>query len=157
MSTVNPTLGRILAGCGGALLIVALFLPWSDYGGVTLTGWETVSLWDVFVAITGTCGIVAALTGGRFGFFRPDLSFNAMTDIFGVVLMLLIAWFLAFDFPKEASREVGVWLALAGAAVIATGAGDFRITAWFPALPLTKAPARSGGREPRSREAQASR
>ena len=134
MSTINPGLGRLLAGGGGVLLIVSLFMPWSDVTGETLSGWETVSTWDVFVLITGVCGVVAALTGGRFGFFRPDLSMNAMTDIFGVVVTILIAW-LIFDFPSGADREVGVYLALAGAAAIATGAGDFRVTSVFPSLP----------------------
>ena len=84
MSTINPALGRLLAGCGGVLLIASLFMPWSGVAGVTRTGWEAVSVWDVFVLITGVCGIAAAITGGRFGFFRRDLSFNGMTDIFGV-------------------------------------------------------------------------
>jgi len=132
MSTVNPALGRLLAGCGGVLLIASLFMPWSEVAGLTRSGWETVSVWDVFVFITGVCGIAAAITGGRFGFFRRDLSFNGMTDIFGVILGILIAWLILFDFPSGASREVGVYLALAGAAAVATGAGDFRITSWFP-------------------------
>lgn len=140
MSTVNPALGRLLAGFGGVLLIVSLFIPWSGIAGGTQTGWETVSVWDVFVLITGVCGIVAAVTGGWFGFFRPDLSFNAMTDIFGVILGILIAWLILFDFPSGASREVGVYLALAGAVAVATGAGDFRITSWFPRLPNSDPP-----------------
>jgi drug/metabolite transporter superfamily protein YnfA len=134
MSTINPALGRVLAGFGGVLLTASLFIPWSKVAGNTRTGWETLSTWDVFVLITGVCGIVAALTGGRFGFFRPDISFNAMTDIFGVVLSILILW-LIFDFPAGASHQVGVYLALAGAAVVATGAGDFRITSLFPRVP----------------------
>ena len=140
MSTVNPALGRLLAGCGGVLLIASLFIPWSDVAGLTRTGWETVSVWDVFVLITGVCGVAAAVTGGRFGFFRRDLSFNGMTDIFGVILGILIAWLILFDFPSGASREIGVYLALAGAAAVATGAGDFRITSWFPALPESDQP-----------------
>lgn len=132
MSTVNPTTGRWLAAGGGVLLIVSLFVPWSSVNGATRTGWETVSAWDVFVLITGVCGITAGATGGRFGFFRPDISFNAMTDMFGVVLTILVAWFILFDFPSGAGREVGAYLALAGAAVTATGAGDFRITTLFP-------------------------
>jgi hypothetical protein len=135
MTTINPTIGRWLAALGGAALLVSLFLPWSEVRGVTRTGWETLSVWDVFIAITGACGIVAALTGGRFGFFRPDLSFNAMTDIFGVVLTLLVGWLLAFDFPPGADREPAIYLALAGAAIVATGAGDFRVTSIFPPLP----------------------
>jgi hypothetical protein len=140
MSTVSPALGRLLAGCGGVLVIASLFMPWSEATGVTRTGWETVLVWDVFVLITGVCGVAAALTGGRFGFFRPDLSFNAMTDIFGVVLGLLIAWLILFDFPSGASREVGVYLGLAGAAAVATGAGDFRVTSWFPRSPQSDRP-----------------
>jgi hypothetical protein len=135
MTTINPALGRLLAGGGGVLLIASLFMPWSDVAGTTRTGWEIVSVWDVFALITGVCGIAAALTGGRFGFFRPDLSFNAMTDIFGVILVILIAWFIWVDFPSGADREIGVYLALAGAATVATGAGDFRITSLFPRLP----------------------
>jgi hypothetical protein len=130
----------LLAGCGGVLLIASLFLPWSEVAGSTQTGWATVSVWDVFVLITGVCGIAAAITGGRFGFFRRDLSFNGMTDIFGVVLVILIAWLIFFDFPSGASREVGVYMALVGAAAVATGAGDFRVTSWFPRLPPADSP-----------------
>src|SRR3954468_13562380 len=132
MSTVNPGIGRLLAAGGGVLLIISLFLPWSSVNGVTRTGGETISVWDVFALMTGVCGITAAVTGGRFGFFRPDISFNAMTDMFGVVLTILVAWLILVDFPSGAGREVGVYLALAGAAVVATGAGDFRITSLFP-------------------------
>jgi uncharacterized membrane protein YuzA (DUF378 family) len=134
MSTINPGLGRLLAGVGGALLVAALFMPWSEGGGETLSGWETLDVTDIFFLITGLCGLAAAMTGGLFGFFRPDLSFNAMTDIFGVASALLIGWLLAFDFPEGASREIGAYLALAGAALVATGAGDFRVTSVFPRL-----------------------
>src|SRR4051794_7686014 len=137
MTTINPVLGRLLAGFGGALLIASLFIRWSDATGVTQDGWQILSVWDVFLAITAACGIAAGLTGGRFGFFRPDLSFNAMTDIFGVMGTILIAWLLLFDFPSGADREVGVYLALIGAAAVATGAGDFRVKSLFPRIPGT--------------------
>lgn len=135
MTTVNPGFGRLLAGCGGALLIASLFVPWSDAAGVTQDGWQTLSTWDVFLVITGVSGIAAAVTGGRFGFFRPDLSLNGMTDIFGVAAGILLTWLILFDFPSGASQEVGAYLALAGAIAVATGAGDFRIRSWFPRMP----------------------
>jgi hypothetical protein len=138
VSTVNPTIGRWLAGGGGLLLLASLFLPWSEAGGHSLTGWEMTSVWDLFISITGVCGIAAASTGGRFGFFRPDLSFNAMTDIFGVVLGVLMAWLILVDFPAGASHEIGVYLTLVGAVVVATGAGDFRVTSLFPRLPQAR-------------------
>ncbi len=134
MTTINPAFGRLLAGFGGALLIASLFTPWSDTAGVTQDGWQALSVWDVFLVITGVCGIAAAITGGRFGFFRPDLSFNGMTDIFGVIAAILIAWLILFDFPAGASREVGLYLALLGAAAVATGAGDFRVKSLFPQI-----------------------
>jgi hypothetical protein len=137
MTTINPALGRLLAGLGGALLIASLFMAWSDAGGATHDGWQTLSVWDVFLLVTGVCGIAAAVTGGRFGFFRPDLSFNGMTDIFGVMAATLIAWLILFDFPSGADREVGVYLALVGAAAVAAGAGDFRVRSLFPSLPGT--------------------
>jgi hypothetical protein len=135
MTTIHPGVGRLLAGLGGALLIGALFAPWSEASAATQSGWETVGVSDVFFLITGLSGLAAAITGGRFGFFRRDLSLNGMTDILGVIAGILITWFILFDFPSEASREIGVYLALAGAAAVATGAGDFRVTAWFPAVP----------------------
>jgi hypothetical protein len=134
MTTIHPGLGRLLAGCGGALLIASLFMEWSDARGASRDGWQTVNTWDVFLVIAGACGIVAAITGGRFGFFRPDLSFNAMTDIFGVVAAILIVWLLLVDFPSGADAELGVYLALLGATAIATGAGDFRVKAVFPRM-----------------------
>lgn len=145
MTTINPGLGRLLAGLGGALLVASLFAPWSDAAGATYTGWQTLNVWDVFLAITGACGIAAALTGGRFGFFRPDLSFNGMTDIFGVVAATLIAWFILADFPAGTTQEVGMFLALAGAVAVATGAGDFRVRSLFPELPKSDREARSAG------------
>jgi hypothetical protein len=140
MSTINPSLGRLLAGCGGVLLIASLFMNWAGYGETSRSGWETLDVADVLFLATGLCGIVAAATGGRFGFFRSDLSFNAMTDIFGVMSGTLIAWFLIFDFPDGASREIGVYLGLAGAWIVATGAGDFRVRAAFPAVAGTERP-----------------
>ena len=134
MTTINPGLGRLLAGFGGALVIASLFMPWSDAAGVAHDGWQTLSTWDVFLVITGVSGVAAAITGGRFGFFRPDLSLNGMTDIFGVIAGVLIAWLILFDFPSGANREVGVYLALVGAAAVATGAGDFRVRSLFPRI-----------------------
>ena len=141
MSTINPGVGRVLAGLGGVLLIASLLMNWAD----DRTGWELLPVWDVFILLTGVCGVVAALTGGRFGFFRPDLSFNAMTDIFAVMLWVLIPWMIWVDFPDGADRGAGVWVALAGAVVQAAGAGDFAIKSLFPRSAQSETrPAESG-------------
>ena len=58
-----------------------------------------------------------------------------MTDIFGVVAATLIAWLLLADFPAGTDPKAGVYVALAGALLVATGAGDFRVRSLFPRMP----------------------
>jgi hypothetical protein len=136
MTTINAGLGRLLAGAGGALLIASLFLPWAELAdGASRNGWELSTTLDVLCLIAGLFGIAAAITGGRFGFFRPDLSLNGTTDILGLVTAILLGWLVLFDFPSGASRDSGVYLALIGAIAVSCGAGDFRVTSFFPAIP----------------------
>jgi hypothetical protein len=142
MSTVNPRFGRLLAAGGGALLIASLFLPWADFpDGVSRNGWEVLTMSDVFFLIVGLFGIAAAVTGGRFGFFRPDVSLNGATDILGLTAAIILGWLILFDFPSGAGREAGVYLALIAATAIASGAGDFRVRSFFPTMPNGDRPA----------------
>jgi hypothetical protein len=141
--------GQLIAGAGGALLIVSLFLPWADTGVVSRNGWELWTLADVFFAIAAFFAITAAITGGRFGLFRPDLSVNGATDLLGVVATVLLAWLIIFDFPAGASREIGVYLALIAAMAIAGGAGDYRTLRGAPLFPTA---AESGSSRAWSRE-----
>jgi hypothetical protein len=130
--------GQLIAGAGGVLLIVSLFLPWADKGGASRSGWELWTMADVFFLIAGLCAIAAAITGGRFGLFRPDLTLIGATDLLGLVATVLIGWLLIFDFPAGADREIGAFLALIGAMTIAGGAGDYRPlrgASWFPRVP----------------------
>jgi hypothetical protein len=126
---------RLVAGAGGVLLIVSLFLPWAEKGGVSRSGWELLTMADVSLLITGLCAIAAAITGGRIGLFRPDLTLIGATDLLGLVAIVLITWFLIFDFPAGANREIGSFLALIAALTIAAGARDYRPlrgAPWFP-------------------------
>lgn len=135
MSTMNPGVGRVLAGAGGGLLIASLFMPWADGpGGGASNGWELLRMSDVFLLIVGLCGIAAALTGGRFGFFRPDLSLNGTTDILAVVATILLVWLIAFDFPAGSGQGSGAYVALIASVAIASGAGDFRVRELFPRI-----------------------
>ncbi len=136
MTTINPRIGRLLAGTGGLLLLTSLFLPWADHpNGATRNGWELSATSDVLFVIAAVLGLAAAITGGRFGFFRPDASLNGVTDILGLVAAIVVGWLILFDFPADAGRAVGVYLALIGGIVIACGAGDFRVTSLFPKVP----------------------
>jgi len=137
MIITKPGPGQLIAGAGGVLLIVSLFLPWASADGVERSGWELFAMADVFLLTVGLVAIATALTGGRFGVFRPDLSLNGAADLLGLVAIVLIAWLVIFDFPDGAGREVGVLLALAAAVTVAAGVGDYRPlrgAPWFPRM-----------------------
>jgi hypothetical protein len=133
MNTTRP--GQLIAAAGGALLIVSLFLPWAETDAFTISGWELLTMGDAYLLIVGVVAILAAVTGGRFGVFRRDLSLNAATDLLGIVATLLLAKLLILDFPEETSREIGPFLALISAIAVMAGAGDYTLLRGAPAFP----------------------
>jgi hypothetical protein len=133
----KPGPGQLIAGAGGALLIFSLFLPWASVADADRSGWELLTVADVFLLIAGLVAIGTVPTGGRIGLFRPDLSLTAAADLLGLVAIIVIAWLVIVDFPEGGGREVGVFLALAAALTVAAGAGDYRPlrgAPWFPRL-----------------------
>ena len=135
MRTSKQGPGRLIVGAGGMVLIISLFLPWASAANVDRSAWELWTMADVFFLIVGLVAIGAAITGGRFGLFRPDLSLNGAADLLGVVATILIAWLILFDFPEVASREIGVFLALISAMAVAGGAGDYATLRGAPLFP----------------------
>ena len=131
----GPGLGRLVTGAGGALMIISMFLPWSSAGGVELNGWETWTALDIFFLIAGLVALVAALTGGRIGLFRPDMSLNGAADLLGIVSTLLLLWLVLIEFQEFAEREIGLYISLIAAIAIACGAGDWRVFSGAPAFP----------------------
>jgi hypothetical protein len=131
----RPELGQMVAGAGGVLLIVSLFLPWAGAKGANRTGFELFTMADAFLLIVALVAFGAALTWGRFGLFRPDMSVNGAADLLGVVATILLAWFILFDFPPGASREIGVFLALVATTAIAGGTGDYSVLRGAPLFP----------------------
>jgi hypothetical protein len=131
VTTINPALGRLLAGVGGVLLLVSLFLPWAH----DRNGWELLHGEDLLLVVVALCGIAAAISGGRYGFFRRDVSLNGAADMLAVAASMVLGWQLLFDFPSGASPAAGAYVALAAAITVACGAGDFKVTSLFPRLP----------------------
>ena len=137
MTSTKRGLGHLICGVGGALLIVSLFLPWGSVGDVDRSGWEFWTMADIFLLICGVVAVTAAITGGRFGVFRPDMSLNGAADLLGVVATILLAWLVLFDFPEGAGREIGVYLALISAIAVMGGAGDYGTLRGEPLFPPT--------------------
>lgn len=127
--------GHSIVGAGGVLLIVSLFLPWASTDGISRTGFELWTMADVFLLIVGLVAIGAALTRGRIGLFRADVSVTGAADLLGVIATVLLAWLILFDFPAGASREIGTYLALVATIAIAGGAGDYSTLRGAPLFP----------------------
>jgi hypothetical protein len=135
MTTRELRHGHLIAGAGGLLLILSLSLPWASTGGTSRTGFELLAMTDVFLLIVGLVAIGSALTRGRFGVFRPDVSVGGAADLLGVIATILIACLILFDFPSGASPEVGIFLALVAAIAVAVGAGDYSTLRGAPLFP----------------------
>ena len=130
-----PLLGQSVAGAGGAVLIASLFLPWASADGGDRNGFELLTMGDVFLLIVGLVAIGAALTWGRFGLFRPDMSVNGAADLLAVAATIALAWLILFDFPPGAGREIGVFLALGATIAIAAAVGDYSVLRGAPPFP----------------------
>jgi hypothetical protein len=123
----KPGIGQLVAGAGGVLLIVSLFMPWAEVSGTDRSGWEFSTTTDVFLLIAALMAIATTLTGGRITLFRPDMTVNAAADLLGVVATVLLAYLLLFDLPSEATAQTGLYLSLASAIAIMSGAGDYSV------------------------------
>ncbi|BBZ64716.1 hypothetical protein MINS_01450 [Mycolicibacterium insubricum] len=130
-------LRRLVCAAGGALMVVALFLPWAQGQDADRIAW---GLWKVTlplcVAVAG-CALTTAITGGRFGLNRPDVSIVGATDALGVITTITLAWLLFHEFPANATPQPALVLALLAAAAAAFAAADYRPlrgAPWFPRL-----------------------
>src|SRR5437016_2645874 len=107
MAAKSAVYRRLIAGVGGAALILALFLPWASVQGVNRTGWQFNTVAAVLFMVAGVFGVATAITGGQYGVGRRDLSLIAATDLLNTTSMLLLAWLIPFDFPEHATRQPG--------------------------------------------------
>ena len=136
----NLPIGPLVAAIGAALLIVSLFLDWYEPDIEGFTVYEFLDLLLVLMALA----IIASLAGGM-GVLRaapsPGVSLAvALFTIFVVLSQILN------DPPAvangNAGKDVGIWLALAGAALMVAGSvlAYSRISLAFEARTDTPSP-----------------
>jgi hypothetical protein len=135
MDTSRLTTGDIIAGVGGIVLLISLFLPWYgvsvDIAGVSASesgsGWEALGFIDIllFLIAVAAIGIVAARAAGSL----PD-DLPAPVILLGLgALAVLLVLFRIIDIPVDGdipdevdlSRKVGIFIALIASAAIAYG------------------------------------
>ena len=114
--------GEWITGLGGALLLVALFLPWYDEGAVSPTGWQAFTVIDVVLAAVGLAALLVPVVTAQQRVPAVPLAMQALVTLAGLVALVL-ALIRVVDLPGDASgRAAGVWLGLAATLSIVAGA-----------------------------------
>jgi hypothetical protein len=103
-----------IAGAGGLVLLLSLFLPW--YGPGNVTGWQALTVIDVLLALLALLAIaVPVISVASRGPAKP-VAVEVIASAIGWLAVLLVAIRLVFP-PDDLSVRFGVWLALAGAVI----------------------------------------
>jgi hypothetical protein len=111
METSRVSQGQLIAGAGGILLFIALFLHWA--GGSNLWNASFVEIWLLVVALAAAIWGLAETVGA-------DLSLPAESGLLVALLgMAALGW--TFGFETEFSGSIGVWLALIASIAIVYG------------------------------------
>jgi hypothetical protein len=116
--------GDWLAGLGGLVLLVSLFLTWYSVSDRDLTAWQSFAVIDVLLALAALVGIALAVTTAVRRTPAVPVALGVLGAPVGVVATLLVLLrLLDPPGPNELlDLGPGVWLALAGAAAVAAGA-----------------------------------
>lgn len=132
---MTTLLRRLICGAAGASMLVALLLPWVALQDADRVAWGLWKLTFPLCVALAVCALTTAITGGRIGLNRPDVSIVGATDGLGVITTVTLAWLLFYDLPTDASLQPAVILALASAAVAAFAAADYRPLRGAPLFP----------------------
>jgi hypothetical protein len=138
-------LGPLVAAVGAVLLIVSLFLDW--YEGITgFTVFEFIDLLLVLLAVA----TIVALAGGM-GLFKPApspaVSLGVALFTIFVVLTQIINDPPAVVGPGGRDQDLGIWLALSGAALMVAGA-----VLGYASISLAFEPRQRAGADERGRD-----
>jgi hypothetical protein len=112
--------GPLVAALGAILLIVSLFLDW--YEGITgFTVFEFIDLLLVAFALVTLVSLAAAMGVFRTP-VRPGLPLVVAVLALLVVLSQVVNDPPAVAGPRGSDQDTGIWLALAGSALMVAGA-----------------------------------
>lgn len=133
MDTSRMSQGQMVAGLGGVVLIISLFLSW----GEGISAFDAFSGMDIIMLIIGIVAVGWAVSSGM----NMTLPITAM--MVGILGVVVFGFTLGTDLELD-DADIGAWLALASSIAIAWGglAGGRRPAAVAsPAAPPPSAPA----------------
>ena len=121
-----------LAGLLGVVLLVSLFLDWYDYGDAAggRSGWESFAILDILLAALAAMAIALAAVAALHRTQAVPTALASLTTLVGLVATALVVaqaasppvlHFAAQTGPRktgyiavlDATREAGLWIALA--------------------------------------------
>jgi hypothetical protein len=113
-------LGPLIAATGALLLIVSLFLEWYE----DLTGFTVFEFLDLL--LVGLALVTLAALAAVLGLLRTRIS-PSVPLVVGTIALLVVLSQIVNDPPAVAGpngreQDTGIWLALAGAALMVAGA-----------------------------------
>jgi hypothetical protein len=135
MDTSKLTTGDMIAGVGGLVLLISLFLPWYgvsvDIAGFSASesgsGWEALGFIDILLFLVSVA-VIAIVAAKATGALPADLPAAVILLALGGLAVLLVL-FRIIDIPAggdvpdgvDLSRKFGIFIALIGAAAVTYG------------------------------------
>lgn len=143
MADRSALVGAAIAGAGGLLLFISLFLNWyefpasglvEDVGGpvgdvlgldvrdyVTKTGWESFEILDIFCVVAALVAVVRAAVALAGEDDNPSIPGSILTLALGGIVLGLILYRVANPPGIGMNRELGLWVGLFSAGAIVYG------------------------------------
>jgi hypothetical protein len=112
--------GEVVLGLAGAALVAGLFLQW--YSSPGLTGFEALDVADVILVPIAVAALAVPVVTAAQRVPAVPVAMEALVTLAGLLASVLVL-FRVLNLPGGATgRDVGLWLALAGALGIVAGA-----------------------------------
>ena len=116
--------GEWIAGAGGLALLAAMFLHWYGLGGIAeATAWQAFGVLDVVLALLALAPLGLVVVQATRTSPAIPVAFSVLATLAGALAALLILYRIVNQpGPNElVDVQVGAWLGLLAALVIAAG------------------------------------
>ena len=113
MTLRKLTLGEVVAGVGGAVLMAALFGPWFD----DASGWRSLTVVLALVLISGLLGVTLLLTTA----FQRSQAYPVAAEVFGFAFAAVTSVILAIELILRSRPGWAAWVGLVALLSVAAG------------------------------------